>query len=180
MTANANSNISIPDVFRKEVEDLKLAMETAQQVQQTLQATSAAAACSMPTPATTNADVRFMLDNTKRLMELLESATQSGGLPERVMDCMTAVNQSILAVDPVRTPKLGEAIGTTDPDGDFLSGEDENMDCEECLHATAVALIEQMQGAPDDDAFATVMLHLRTTMKGGGKGKARFTSPYQA
>ena len=180
MTANANSNISIPDVFRKEVEDLKLAMETAQQVQQTLQATSAAAACSMPSPATTNANVRFMLDNTKRLMELLESATQSGGLPERVMDCMTTVNQSILAIEPVRAPKLGEEIGSSDPDAEFLPEEDENMGSEDGLHATAIAIVEQIQGAQNEEALATIMLHLRSTMKGSGKGKTRFASPYRA
>ena len=176
MTANANSNLSIPDVFRKEVEDLKLAMETAQQVQQSLQATSATAAGSMPTSATTSANVRFMLHNTKKLMELLESA----GLPERVVDCMTTANQSILAIEPVRTAKLGEAIGFTDPDAEFLPEGDENMDPEDGLHATAVAIVEQIQGAQDEEALATVILHLRTTMKGAGKGKTRFVSPYRA
>ena len=180
MTANANSNLSIPDAFRKEVEDLKLAMETAQQVQQTLQTTSATAAGRIPTPATTNANVKFMLHNTKKLMELLESATQSGGLPERVMDCMTTVNQSILAIEPVRAPKLGEEIGSSDPDAEFLPEEDESMGSEDGLHATAVAIMEQIQGAQDEEALATVMLHLRSTMKGGGKGKTRFASPYRA
>ena len=149
-------------------------------MQQSLQATLATAAGSMPTSATTSANVRFMLHNTKKLMELLESATRSGGLPEHVMDCMSTVNQSILAIEPVRTPKLGEAIGSADPDGEFLSEEDENMDSEEGLHATAVAIVEQIQGAQDEEALATVMLHQRSTMKGAGKGKTRFASPYRA
>ena len=97
------------------------------------------------------------------------------------MEYMTAVNQSILVIDPIRTPKLCEALGTAGPDAEkFLPGEDENMDPEEGMRATAVAIVEQLQGAPRDDAFATVMMHLKSTMKGCGKGKAHVTSPYEA
>ena len=170
MIANANSSLGIPDAFRKEVEDLKLAMGMAQQVQQSLQATS----------ATTNANVKSMMHNTKKLMEMLESATQSGGLPERLVECMTTVNQSILAIEPVKAAKLGEAIGSTDPDAEFLPEEDESMNSEDGLQATAVAIMEQIQGAQGEDALATVMLHLRSTMKGAGKGQTRFASPYRA
>ena len=116
-----------------------------------------------------------MMDSCQR-----ETSNQSGGLPECVMEYMTAVNQSILVIDPIRTPKLCEALGTTDPDAEFLPGEDENMDSEEGMRATAVAIVEQLQGAPHAEACATVMMHLKSTMKGGGKGKARFTSRYQA
>ena len=170
MIANANSSLGIPDAFRKEVEDLKLAMGMAQQGQQSRQTTSAA----------TNASVKFMMHNTKKLMELLESATQSNALPERLVECMTTVNQSILAIEPVKAAKLGEAIGSTDLDAEFLPEEDESMNSEDGLHATAVAIIEQLQGTQGEDALATVMLHLRSTTKGAGKGKTRFASPYIA
>ena len=170
MIANADSGFGIPDTFRREVEDLKLAMGMAQQGQQPRQATS----------ATTNASVKSMMHNTKKLMGMLESATQSNALPERLVECMTTVNQAILAIEPVKAAKLGEAIGSTDLDAEFLPEEDESMNSEDGLQATAVALMEQIQGAQGEDALATVMLHLRSTMKGAGKGKTRFASPYIA
>ena len=186
MTANANS---IPEAFRKEAEDLKVAMA--------LQAASAAAARSMPAPAITDTDVRSVLDNTKKLMAMMDScqretSNQSGGLPECLMEYMTAVNQSILVIDPIRTPQLCEAIGNVGPDaakfppdlerkGDTV---DEDMDfSEEGMCATASAIVEELEGAPRDAHFATVMGHLRSVAaKGCGKGKARplGESPYEA
>ena len=109
-------------------------------------------------------------------MELLESA----GLPDRVVECMTTVNQSILAIEPVRAAKLDEEIGFSDPDAEFLPVEVESMGSEDGLHATAIAIVEQIQGAQNEEALATIMLHLRSTMKGSGKGKTRFASPYRA
>ena len=54
------------------------------------------------------------------------------------------------------------------------------MNSEDGLQATATAIIEQLQGTQGEDAVATVMLHLRSTMKGAGKGQTRFASPYRA
>ena len=54
------------------------------------------------------------------------------------------------------------------------------MGSEDGLHATAIAIVEQIQGAQNEEALATIMLHLRSTMKGSGKGKTRFASPYRA
>ena len=170
MAANANSGVGVPDAFRKEVEDLKAAMGMAQQMQRAPQGN----------PVTTSISVKSMMNNTKKLMEMLEGATPNGGLSERVLECMTTVNQSILAIEPVQAAKLGEAIGATDPDAEFLPEEDEDMVSENGLQATAIAIIEQLQGAEGEDAFATVMSHLRSTMKGAGKGRTRFTSPYRA
>ena len=108
------------------------------------------------------------------------------------MEYMTAVNQSILVVDPIRTPLLGEAIDSAKPDaarfpidlerkGDTV---DEDMDfSEEGMCATASAIVEELEGAPRDAHFATVMGHLRSVAaKGCGKGKARplGESPYEA
>ena len=169
MAANAHSGVGVPDAFRKEVEDLKTAMGMAQQVQRAPQ----------ETPVTTSVSVKSMMNNTKKFMEVLEGATQNGGLPERVLECMTTVNQSILVIEPVKAAKLGEAIGAADPDAEFLPEEDEDMVSENGLQATATAIIEQLQGAEGEDAFATVMLHLRSTMKGAGKGQSRFMSPYR-
>ena len=88
---------------------------------------------------------------------------------------MATVNQSILAIEPVRTAKLGEAIGSTDPDAEFLPDEDDAMETEACARATAVAIMEQIQGAQAGEALETVFLHLRTHMKGTGKGNVRYT-----
>ena len=62
MNTNAGS---IPEAFRKETEDFKMAMA--------LQATAAAAARAMPAPAITDTDVRSVLDNTKKLMAMMDS-----------------------------------------------------------------------------------------------------------
>ena len=88
---------------------------------------------------------------------------------------MATVNQSILAIEPVRAAKLGEPIDPTDPDAEFLPYEDDTMETEACVHATAVAIMEQIQGAQAGDALETVLLHLRTHMKGAGKGNVRYT-----
>ena len=112
--ANANSNLSIPDDFRKEVEDLKLAMMTAQQAQQALLATTTTVTSPMTASATSDADVRIMLNTTKKLMELLENGRAGAELPDHVVDCMATVNQSILAIEPVGAAKLGEPIEPTD------------------------------------------------------------------
>ena len=98
------------------------------------------------------------------------------------MEYMTAVNQSILAIDPIRTPKLREALGNAGSDAEkILPGEKENMDPEEGMRATAFAIVEQLEGAPRDAHFATVMMHLTSVAaKGSGKGKAHITSPYEA
>ena len=169
------SGESHEDGFRKEVEDLKIAMETAQQVQQTLQATTTIATSPMATPTTSNADVSFMMHTTKRLMEFLENGGAGVGLPDHVVECMASVNQSILAIEPVRAAKLGEAIGSTDPDAEFLPDEDYAMEAEACVQATAVAIMEQIQGAQAGDALETVRQHLRTRMKGTGTGNMRYT-----
>ena len=187
-----NTNASnIPDAFRKETEDFKMAMA--------LQATAAAAARAMPAPAITDTDVRSVIDNTKKLMAMMdsckrESYNKSGGLPECLMEYVTAVNQSILVVDPVRTPLLGEAIGNAEPDaarfpidlerrGDTV---DADMDfSEEGMSAMANAIVEEIGSVTisSEKHFATVMGHLRTVVsKGFGKGKPRplGESPYDA
>ena len=188
MAMNAGS---IPDTVRKEAEDLKTAMA--------LQAKSAAAARVMPAPAVTDTGFRSVLDNTKKLMVMMEnckreSNNQSGGLPECLVECMTAVNQSILVVDPVKTPLLGEALDGAGPDAEKFPLDperrgdtvDEEMDfSEEGMCATASAIVEELASVtvPRDSHFATVMGHLRSVAaKGIGKGKAGPVrdSPYAA
>ena len=153
----------------------------------------------MPAPAITDTGIRSVLDNTKKLMAMMESCkresnNQSGGLPECLVECMTAVNQSILVIDPIRTPLLGEAIESAEPDaakfpldpdrkGDTA---DEDMDfSEEGMSATASAIVEELGSVTisREDHFATVMGHLRSAAaKGIGKGKAGPVrdSPYAA
>ena len=175
MNTNAGS---IPETFRKETEDFKIAM--------ILQATAAAAAYARPAPAATDTDFRSMVDNTKRLMAMMdscqrESSNQSGGLPECLVDLVTAVNQSILAVDPVNAPLLGEALSNAagfpldlERRGDMV---DADMDfSEEGLTAMANAIVEGIgsETTEKEKYFATVMGHLRTVVpKGFGKGKPR-------
>ena len=89
--ANANSSL-IPDDFRKEVEDLKLAMATIQRAQQKLLATAASVTSPAAASRTPGADVRSMLSNTKKLMESLEKGRIGGELPDHVVDCMATVN----------------------------------------------------------------------------------------
>ena len=76
----------------KEVEDLKLAMATAQQVQQTLQASATAPAGHATASTAPNTDIRNMLNTTKKLMELLENGRVSAALPDHVVNCMATVN----------------------------------------------------------------------------------------
>ena len=179
MNANAGS---IPETFRKETEDFKMAM--------VLQATAAAAARARPAPAATDTDFRSMVDNTKKLMAMIDScqretSNQSGGLPECLVEYVTAVNQSILVVDPVKAPLLGEAISNAEPDaarfpidlerrGDTV---DADMDfSEEGMSAMANAIVEEIGSVTieKEKHFATVMGHLRTVVpKGFGKGKPR-------
>ena len=175
MNANAGS---IPETFRKETEDFKMAM--------VLQATAAAAARARLAPAATDTDFRSMVDNTKRLMAMMDScqrelSNQSGGLPECLVDLVTAVNQSILAVDPVNAPLLGEALSNAagfpldlERRGDMV---DADMDfSEEGLTAMANAIVEGIgsETIEKEKHFATVMGHLRTVVpKGFGKGKPR-------
>ena len=186
MSTNAGS---IPEAFRKETEDFKMAMA--------IQATAAAAARAKPAPAITDTDVRSVIDNTKKLMAKMdscqrESSNQSGGLPECLMEYVTAVNQSILVVDPVRTPLLGEAISNAEPDaarfpidlerrGDMV---DADMDfSEEGMCAMATAIVEEIGSVTisSEKHVETVMGHLRYA-KGLGKGKPRplGESPYDA
>ena len=175
MNANADS---IPETFRKETEEFKAAM--------VLQATAAAVAHARPAPAAMDTDVRSMVDNTKRLMAMMDScqrelSNQSGGLPECLVDLVTAVNQSILAVDPVNAPLLGEALSNAagfpldlERRGDMV---DADMDfSEEGLTAMANAIVEGIgsETIEKEKHFATVMGHLRTVVpKGFGKGKPR-------
>ena len=143
MNANADS---IPETFRKETEEFKAAM--------VLQATAAAVAYARPAPAAMDTDVRSMVDNTKRLMAMMDScqrelSNQSGGLPECLVDLVTAVNQSILAVDPINAPLLGEALSNAagfpldlERRGDMV---DADMDfSEEGLSAMANAIVEEI------------------------------------
>ena len=175
MNANAGS---IPETFRKETEEFKAAM--------VLQATAAAVAHARPAPAAMDTDVRSMVDNTKRLMAMMDScqrelSNQSGGLPECLVDLVTAVNQSILAVDPINAPLLGEALSNAagfpldlERRGDMV---DADMDfSEEGLTAMANAIVEGIgsETIEKEKHFATVMGHLRTVVpKGFGKGKPR-------
>ena len=176
---------SIPETFRKETEDFKMAMA--------IQATAAAVARVKPAPVIADTNVRSVIDNTKKLMAKMEafqreSGNQSGCLPECLMEFVTAVNQAILVVDPVRTPLLDEAIGNTEPDvagfpvelgrrGDMV---DADMDfSEEGMCAMAVAIVEDIGSGTtsSEKHFETVMGHLRYAKglgkKGLGKGKPR-------
>ena len=176
---------SIPEAFRKETEDFKMAMA--------IQATAAAVARVKPAPVIADTNVRSVIDNTKKLMAKMEvfqreSGNQSGCLPECLMEYVTAVNQAILVVDPVRTPLLDEAIGNTEPDvagfpvdlgrrGDMV---DADMDfSEEGMCAMAVAIVEDIGSVTisSEKHFETVMGHLRYAKglgkKGLGKGKPR-------
>ena len=167
--ANVDANLSIPEDFRREVEDLKLAMATAQQVQQTLQVSATASLAP-------NTDIRNMLNTTKKLMELLENGRVGAALPDHVVDCMATVNQSILAIEPVGAAKLCEPIEPECPDAKDQAIEDDSMETEACLNATATAIMEQIRNASDEDALETIQKHLRTFRgKGDGKGSERYT-----
>ena len=108
-------------------------------------------------------------------MEFLENGRAGAELPDHVVNCMATVNQSILAIEPVGAAKLGEPIEPTDPDAEFLPDEDDSMEAEACVQATAAAIMEQIQGAQAGDAMETVRQHLRTHVKGAGKGSMRYT-----
>ena len=174
--ANANFNFSIPDDFRKEVADLKLSMSTAQQAQQALLATATIATSSLTASTAPDASVKTMLNTTKKLMEFLENGRVSGELPDHVVDCMAMVNQSILAIEPVGAAKLCEPIEPECPDAKDQAIEDDSMETEARLNATAIAIMEQIQNASAEDALETVQQHLRTFRgKGDGKGGERYT-----
>ena len=170
---NFMRNYSIPDDFRKEVADLTLSMSTAQQAQQALLATATSSLTASTAPG---ASVKTMLGSTKTLMELLENGRVGGELPDHVVDCMATVNQSILAIEPVGAAKLCEPIEPECPDANDQAIEDDSIETEACLNATATAIMEQIRNASDEDALETVQKHLRTFRgKGDGKGSERYT-----
>ena len=89
---------------------------------------------------------------------------------------MAMVNQSILAIEPVEAAKLCEPIEPECPDAKDQAIEDDSMETEACLNATATAIMEQIRNASDEDALETVQKHLRTFRgKGDGKGSERYT-----
>ena len=116
-----------------------------------------------------------MLNTTKKLMELLENGRVNAALPDHVVDCMTSVNQSILAIQPVGAAKLCEPIEPMDPDAGDLLDEDDSMETEACVQATAAAIMEQIQNAQAGDAIETVRQHVRIHGKSAGKGSMRYT-----
>ena len=99
----------------------------------------------------------------------------SAALPDHVVNCMATVNQSILAIQPVGAAKLGEPIEPADPDAEFLPDEDDCMETEACVQATAAAIMEQIHNASAGDAIETVRQHLRSHGKSAGKGSVRYT-----
>ena len=94
---SAAASGTIPDAFRKEVADLKLAMSSAHQAQQ---ASLTATVAAMYPPVNRDAPIEALLAGTKQLLMILEggrvlnAGTRGRDLPDDLVDSMAKVHFS--------------------------------------------------------------------------------------
>ena len=166
------ANGSIPDAFRKEVFDLKAAMSSAQQASQ---ATTAVAGPALPMDQ--EAGIGALLTGTKQLLTILEAGKVGLGhnLPDILLESMTKLHQTVLAIEPVELPDLNDALEPTGQEIACTDFDEDDMRGEEDLDTRAHQLLAQIQSGPPEAALGFVRDHLEFVAgKGGGKGATRF------
>ena len=166
------ANGSIPDAFRKEVFDLKAAMSSAQQASQ---ATTAVAGPALPMDQ--EAGICALLTGTKQLLTILEAGKVGLGhnLPDILLESMTKLHQTVLAIEPVELPDLNDALEPTGQEIACTDFDEDDMRDEEDLDTRAHHLLAQIQSGPPEAALGFVRDHLEFVAgKGGGKGATRF------
>ena len=169
---SAAADGSIPDAFRKEVSDLKAAMSSAQHV---AQATSAVA-CTAP-PIDQGADVGALLAGSKQLLRILETgkAGLAHNLPDILLESMSKLQQTVLAIEPVELPDLNDALEPTGQEIPCTDGGEDDMIDGEDFDSRAHQLLAQIQSGPPEAALGFVRDHLAFVAgKSGGKGDTRF------
>ena len=175
---SAAASGTIPDAFRKEVADLKLAMSIAQQAQQA--SLTATVAATHP-PVNRDAPTEAFLAGAKQLLTILENGRvlnagiRGRDLPDDLVDSMAKVHQAVLSIEPVGLPDLNDALEPAARDIACEVLENENMGTEEDLHARASTILEQIQNGTAEAALGFVRDHLvAVANKGNGKGANRF------
>ena len=169
---SAAADGSISDAFRKEVSDLKAAMSSAQHVAQA----TIAVACTAP-PIDQGADVGALLAGSKQLLRVLETgkAGLAHNLPDILLESMSKLQQTVLAIELVELPDLNDALESTGQEIPCTDGVEDDMIDREDFDSRAHQLLAQIQSGPPEAALGFVRDHLAFVAgKGGGKGDTRF------
>ena len=113
----------------------------------------------------------------KQLLMILETGKVGLGhdLPDDLLESMTKLHQTVLAIEPVELPDLNDTLEPTGQEIACTDCDEDDMRDEEDIDTRAHQLLAQIQSGPPEAASGFVRDHLEFVAgKGGGKGAIRF------